>query len=72
MPEHNGSDDFRHRANEVREIAQTLFDTAERAKVLLFVDDYETRFAIRERNMATGYGAHVDSRAVRHANGGGE
>lgn len=45
MLEKTNLDEFRRRANEVREIAQTLFDKAERAIVLMFVDDCEKRIA---------------------------
>ena len=52
MPEHTGSDEFHHRASQVRLIAEGLFDKTERSLVLTFVDDCEKRFAIRERNVA--------------------
>ena len=52
MPERIPSNEFRHRANQVRTIAEGLFDKTERKLVLLFVDDCETRFAVHERGEA--------------------
>ena len=51
MPEHNGSDEFQHRASQVRLIAEGLFDHTERRIVLQFVDDCERRFVTHEREI---------------------
>ena len=52
MPEKTNLDEFRRRANEVRGIAQTLYDKAERAIVLMFVDDCEKQIAKEARPQA--------------------
>lgn len=72
MPERIPSSEFRHRASQVRMIAESLFDHTERKLVLLFVDDCETRFAMRERIMTSGDDALAKSHVGAHANGGGD
>ena len=53
MPKHTVAEEFRHRASQVRLIAEGLFDHTERRLVLLFVDDSEKRFANQERGIAS-------------------
>jgi hypothetical protein len=71
MPERIPLSEFRLRANQVRLIAEGLFDKTERNLVLLFVDDCEKRFAIRERSTVGGHDAAAESDVAEHANGGG-
>jgi hypothetical protein len=52
MPAHNGSDEFHHRASQIRLIAEGIFDKTERGLILQFVDDCERRFATDEREIA--------------------
>ena len=49
MPNLTAAEEFRHRADQVRRIAQTIFDHHERAFVFQFVDDCEKRFSSLER-----------------------
>ena len=64
--------DFRHRTNQIRVIAEGLFDQTEWKLVLLFVDDCETRFAAHERSMAGVHNVLAESRTVERTNGGAD
>lgn len=44
--------DFHRRADEVRKVAEGIFDTGERAVVLQFVDDSETIAALALRRIS--------------------
>jgi hypothetical protein len=52
MSEHTDSEEFHHRANQVRVIAEGLYDKTERGLVLRFVDDCERRFAGKPKRAA--------------------
>jgi hypothetical protein len=50
MPERNDLEEFAQRANEVRSIAAGIYDHAERALVLNFVNECEIRIGIAEKS----------------------
>jgi hypothetical protein len=52
MPNLTAAEEFRHRADQVRRIAESIFDHTERAFVFQFVEDCERRFASLEREIA--------------------
>ena len=52
MPGHTVAEEFHYRANQVRVIAEGLYDKTERGLVLTFVDNCERRFASLELEIA--------------------